>query len=248
MDTQERHIASNWLAYGAGLVLLAVIAVWGVGMMRKPKHVVSKVMAGAKDEVYYSGGATSGDATALGRALTGTGFFNGRGSSVLLSKYKGVTVISFVLGDGAWDRADTAAGFEEIGRRIAASIGGFPIQIHLVDAAWTVHKSMVVGKAMVGARDAIYYLGSATEGDAQALGRALRDAGYLKDLGVSVVVSKGGGAVLGFVVGEGVWERRELVASFERLAVRVAPSIGGLPIELRLLNSEMETKASAELR
>ena len=162
--------------------------------------------------------------------------------SVLLSKNKGVTVVAFVLGEGAWDHPDTVAGFEEIGRRVAASIGGFPIQVHLVDSAWTVRKSVEVGKAIIGARDAIYYFGSATEGDAQALGRALRDAGYLADLGVSVVVSKGDGAVIGFVVGDRVWERPEAVAGFERLARRVAPSIGGLPIRVKLLNAEMETK------
>jgi len=248
MDSRGRHVAANWLAYGAGLVLLAAMVAWGVGAMRKPKRVVPKIIAGTKDEVYYSGGATVGEATALGRALENTGFFNGRGTSVMLSKFKGVRVVSFVLDDGAWDHADTAAGFEEIGRRIAVSIGGFPIQLHLVDQAWNVRKSLVVGKAIIGVRDAIYYLGSATEGDAKALGQALRDAGYLEDLGVTVVVSRGGGAAIGFVVGEGVWERPQAVAGFERLARRVAPSIGGPPIQLRLLNSDMETKLTAELR
>ena len=248
MSVRARQIASNWLAYGVGVVLLAAMVAWGVGAMRKPKRVVPKVLVGTNDEVYYSGGATMREATALGQALADTGFFNNRGTSVMLTRFKGVTVVSFVLDDGAWDRADTAAGFEEIGRRVAASIGGFPIQLHLADSAWNVRKSLVVGKAGMGARDAIYYLGSATEGEAKALGQALRDAGYLEDLGVSVVVSKDAGAAIGFVVGEGVWQRPAAVAGFERLARRVAPSIGGLPLQLRLLNSEMETKLTAELR
>jgi hypothetical protein len=216
--------------------------------MHKPKRVASKVIIGAKDEVYYSHPVTIEDAEALGHALQNTGFFTDRGASVQLSKNKGVTVVSFVLDEGAWDHAATVAGFEEIGRRVATSIGGFPIQVHLVDSAWTVRKSLEVGKATIGVRDVIYYLGSATEGDARALGQALRNAGYLDDLGVSVVVSKGDGAAIGFVVGEGVWERREAVAGFERLARQVAPSIGGLPIRVKLLNAEMETKQEAAVQ
>ena len=161
---------------------------------------------------------------------------------------KGVKVVSFVLSEGTWDRADTVAGFAEIGRRIAPSMGGFPIELHLVDAAWTVRKSLVVGKAIIGAKDEIYYLGSATEGEARALGQALRNAGYLVDLGTSVVVSKGGGTAMGFVVGEGVWERPGALAGFERLTRQVAASIGGLPIQVRLLNAEMETKKEVAVR
>jgi hypothetical protein len=242
MNARGRQSASNWLAYGVGLLLLATIVAWGIGAARKPKHTALRVTVGTRDEVYYSLPATLGDATALGHALQATGFFDDSGTSVQLSKNKGVTVVSFVVNQGGWEHAETVAGFEEIARRVATSVGGFPIQVHLVDPAWNVHKSLAVGKATIGARDVVYYLGSATEGDAQALGQALRDAGYLDDLGVSVVVSKGDASAIGFVVGEGVWERGEAVAGFERLIRRVAASVGGLPIQLRLLNAEMETK------
>jgi hypothetical protein len=48
--------------------------------------------------------------------------------------------------------------------------------------------------------------------------------------------------MIGFVVADGVWERSEAAGGFERLARRVAASVGGLPIRVRLLNAEMETK------
>jgi hypothetical protein len=248
MDARGRHIASTWLPYGVGLLLLACLVFRGVGVITKPKTPVSKAIIGTKDEVYYARPVTPEDAAALGRALQSTGFFNDRGSSVMLTRNKGVTVVSFVLDDGVWDRPASVAGFEELGRRIATPIGGFPIQIHLVDSVWTVHKSLGVGKVTIGAKDVMYYLGSATEDDAQALGKALRDAGYLADLGVTVVVSKGAGAAIGFVVGEGVWDQRDAVAGFGRLGRRVAGSIGGLPIQVRLLNAEMETKAETAVR
>lgn len=225
-----------------GIVLLLIAMAGGVQMLRNPKSSISRVVIGTKDEVYYSGGATMRDAMVLGRALQNTGFFNGRGSSVLLSKQKGVSVVSFVLNDGGWDHANTIAGFEEIGRRIAISVGGFPIEIHLVDSAWAVRKAVVVGKTVVGAKDVVYYLGTATERDARALGQALHDAKYFEDLGVAVVVSRGDGTALGFVVDDSVWDRPEAVAAFQNLARQVAPSIGGLPLQLRLLNAEMETR------
>jgi hypothetical protein len=52
----------------------------------------------------------------------------------------------------------------------------------------------------------------------------------------------------GFVVGEGVWNRQDAAAEFERMARRVTPSIGGLPVELRLLSAEMEIKRQVTLR
>ena len=248
MPGADRNAASKWLAAGIGILFLATVAALGLEILRKSKSSMPKVTIGANDEVYYSRAATQADALALGHALQNTGFFAGRGASVLLSKGGGGTVVSFVLNEGAWNHAEGVAGFEEIGRRIATSIGGFPIRIHLVDSRWNVRKSLAVGKTIIGTRDAIYYLGSASEEDAKALGQALGDAGYLADLGAHVVISKGDGDTIGFVVGEGVWDRPEEVAGFERLARRVAASIGGLPIKLRLLNSQMEVKREVAIQ
>jgi len=247
MPARERQRAATWLAFGVGLVLLATIVTAGIELLRKPKRSIPSVTIGTKDQVYYSR-ATLQDAMALGHALQDTGFFNDRGTSVLLSRNRGVTVVSFVLDEGTWNHASTVAAFEEIGRRVATSIGGFPIELHLVDPEWVVRKSLAVGKVTIGARDAIYYLGTATETDAKALGQALREAGYLDDLGVSVVVSKGDGTTIGFVVGEGIWERPDAVAGFENLTRRVAGSIGGRPIQVRLLNAQMETKKELTIR
>lgn len=240
--------AANWLAWTVGILLVATVGWLGVQVARRPHTIAPKVIVGTRDEVYYSHGATMQEATELGHALQGTGFFNDRGTSVQLSRINGLATIWFVLNESAWDHPDTVASFEEIGRRVATAVGGFPIQVRLVDSAWTVRKSLVVGKAMAGAKDAIYYYGAATAADAKALGQALRQAGYLQDLGVAVVVSKDAGTVLSFVVGKGVWERPEAVASFARLARMVAPSVGGLPVQLRLLSPEMEAKKEVTVR
>lgn len=247
MSGQGKNIASTWLAYGLGLFLVIAAIVVGLEMAHRPESSIPKVVVGTRDEVYYARGATIEQATDLGHALQSTGFLNDRGSAVMVSRASGLPVISFVVSDGAWDRSETVESFEEIGRRVAGSIGGFPIQIRLVDEAWTTHKSVVVGKQQLG-RDNIYYLGTATAGDAKALGDALRDAGYLEELGVSVVISKGDGTSIGFVVGDGVWDRPGVPANFEQLARRVAGSVGGLPLTVRLLDAQMETKRQFTVR
>jgi hypothetical protein len=57
-----------------------------------------------------------------------------------------------------------------------------------------------------------------------------------------VVLLKGDGTVISFAVQEGLWERADAVTALEGLVRRVAPSVGGLPIQLRLLGPQMEIR------
>jgi hypothetical protein len=198
-----------------------------------------KVKIGTNDEVYYYRRATKEDALALGEALRRIGFFNNRGTSVLLWMGGGPTVISFIVNDGAWDHPNVISNFGEIGRRVATSVGGFPIRVHLTDAGRIIRKEFTVGRATVGTKDVVYYFGSATLDDAKALGQALQTAGYFTDAGLTVTLIEGEGTILSFVVRDGVWDMPGAMVTLDRLARQVAPSIGGLPVELRLLDSNM---------
>jgi hypothetical protein len=242
----RRNIAANLLALVIGLAIVATMLVW---LLHPSKQLPTpQVIVGTKDRVYYYHAATKDDAQSLGQALTGIGFLNDRGTIVLLSKGSAGAVVSFVLDSGGWDHPATVYSFEEIGRRIAPTIGGYPIKIHLIDSDRTLHKELTIGRVAAGAKDEIYYFGSATEADAAALGRALRAAGYLTDRGASVVFSKGDGTAISFVLDDGAWNRQEITAGFERLVRQVAGAAGGLPIELRLLNAKMESKREWEVR
>ena len=86
-------------------------------------------------------------------------------------------------------------------------------------------------------RDIIYYYGSATSEEAIALGQSLRSAGAMRDVGATVVLAKGDVTTVSFVLRQDPWERPEVVATFESLMRRVAPSVGGLPLTLRFLDS-----------
>jgi hypothetical protein len=226
------------MAYGVGLALLATLA---GGVYRSEVHKNRKVMFGTRDEVDYTGYANEQDARALGQALGASGFFSNQGVSVLLSKGPGGASVSFVVKDSAWNHPETIASYEVVGRRIAPALGGFPITVRLLDAAGHL-KKLTVGRLAIGTKDEVYYFGSATADDAGRLGAALQSAGFFADMGASVAVSKGDGTAIWFVTSEGFWNRPEAVAGFEKVARQVAATVGGLPVEVRLLNEQMETK------
>jgi hypothetical protein len=98
-------------------------------------------------------------------------------------------------------------------------------------------------RVLIGTNDEVFYLGSATKQDAQALGEALKTAGYFKDLGFAVVLSKDqDGTAISFVVKEGAWDDPQMALGFQQIGRQLAPAVGGLPIKVRLINSLRQTK------
>ena len=98
----------------------------------------------------------------------------------------------------------------------------------------------------IGTKDQVVFSGTATANDATALGNALKAANYFQDRGVTVLLSKGaGGTVIGFVVADGAWNQAGTLASFEEIARGVAPTVGGLPVQVQLLNSTQTVEKSA---
>jgi hypothetical protein len=157
-------------------------------------------------------------------------------------------VVSFVVDADACEHPHVVSNFTEIGRRIAMSVGGFPIQVHLVDAGRNIRRKMNVGKLTIGTKDVAYYFGDANNGDASALGEALRTAGYFTGQGATVALLKGEGTVISFVVQDGFWNEPAVTATLQRLVRQIAPAVGGLPIEVRLLDRNMDIKQTAAVR
>jgi hypothetical protein len=197
------------------------------------------VTIGTKDQVVYSGTATANDATALGNALKAANYFQDRGVTVLLSKGAGGTVIGFVIADGAWNQAGTLASFEEIARGVASTVGGLPVQVQLLNSTQTVEKSSTVGEVDFAGGDAVIYEGTATQADAQALGQQFKTIGFFGGKGANVFLTKDGGTTITFVVADGTWSNATMVTDFETIVRSVAPSVGGLPIDLRLDNTTL---------
>ena len=244
-------LGSRWAAAGIGVAFLAVI--FGVVFVvilgkdiaggRTSTSEKTKVTIGTNDTLYYSDASTKDDAEALGNKLKEIGYFTDRGVTVLLSKKKNDAVVSFVVKDGVWNNPDTVTAFQQIGGTIAPVLGKSAVDVRMVDKeAQETKKEFNAGRTIVGAKDEVYFAGTATESEAKALGDALRQSGYLEDRGVSVLLYKGEATMLSFVLKEGIWDKPASVSAYEKIARQVAPQIGGLPMELRLLNSSLETK------
>jgi len=236
------QLASKGLAFGIGVATLAglfgatFLAIYAIQNR-------NSVTIGTKDQVFYSGTATKTDAAALGNALKNAGYFQNLGVTVLLDKGAGGTVISFVVEDGAWNKAGILSGFEQIAWQAAPAAGGLPVQVHLVDSNKDVEKTSTVGAAAFDGGDKVIYAGSAIEANAQALGQQLKTMGFFQGKGADVFLTKhDDGTTLTFVVGNNAWGDATMVSDFETIAREVAPAIGGLPVRLQLDDNALVVK------
>ncbi|MGC1782299.1 MAG: hypothetical protein WA708_07265 [Acidobacteriaceae bacterium] len=96
---------------------------------------------------------------------------------------------------------------------------------------------------VIGSKDEVYYSGSATKQDAQALGNALKGNGFFSDRGADVFLSKGkDGTIVSFVVKKEFLDQPGILASFEEVGRQIAPAVGGFPIQVRLITRMREVK------
>jgi rhomboid protease GluP len=96
---------------------------------------------GARDEVWYSGGATQADAEALGNALKRIGFFRDAGGVALLSRQGGAVDVSLMVKDGAWENPRVLPVFQAWGKQLSHSFDA-PVRMHLVDRTLAVKKDL----------------------------------------------------------------------------------------------------------
>lgn len=202
-----------------------------------------KVTIGTKDEVFYSGTATKDQATALGNALKADGYFQDKGVTVLLDKESSGTTISFVVKDGIWNQTGMLSSFEEIARTVASTVGGLPVQLNLDNSSKVVEKSSTIGEATFDGGDGVFYEGTATLAQAQAVGQELKSDGFLSGKGANVfLVKHDSGTAVMFVVGDDAWDNPQMVSDFEVLVRAIAPGAGGLPIDMQLVTSDLTVK------
>lgn len=236
------QLGSRWTASWVGIATLAALVVVSGAVVYAYQY-RKIVVIGTKGQVIYSGIATKADATALGNALKSDEYFQDRGASVLLNKGFGSTTISFGVQDGVWNQPGMLSSFEELTREIAPTVGGLPIQVRLVDSRGDVEETSTVGEVSFDGGDGVYYEGSATKAQTQALGRWFESKGFFRGKGVQVFLTRhDDGTTLAFVVAEGVWTNPNKVGNFEAIVRDVAPMVGGLPIDMQLVNIQNQVE------
>jgi len=236
------RLGSKWTAFWLGIAFLALI--FGVAfayVMATADRNVVKI--GSKDEVYYEDGATKEQAQAVGNALKAGGFFTDRGVDVIVAKDKDGPVISFPVQDGIWNQPDKVSSSEEVGREMAPLLGGYPIKVRLLDTTRALKKELVVGRAAFPGNDDVFYQGGVTQAQAQGVGEALKAADFFDGSGVDVFVAKDGGTTtISFVTNSKAWSDPAMLSDFEKLARTAAPSLGGLPVHLQLVDNTLVVK------
>jgi hypothetical protein len=237
------QLGSRWTAFFVGIATLAaLVGVISAAVYETQIH--KMVVIGTRDQVIYSGIATKADATALGNALKSDEYFQDRGASVLLNKGIGSTIISFGVQDGVWNQVGTLSSFEELGREVAPAVGGLPVQVHLVDSKGNVEETSMVGEANFDGNDGVYYEGSATKAEARALGRRFESMGFFRGKGANVFLIRHDheDTTLAFVIVGEAWKSPSTVSSLEYIVRDVAPLIGGLPIDMHLVNAQLQVE------
>jgi hypothetical protein len=247
-DAVEEHTArggqlgSRSTAFFVGIATLAVLfGVICTALYETQNHKV--VIIGINDQVIYSGLATKTDAIALGNALRRSEYFQSRGVSVLLNEGFGTRSISFAVQDGIWDQPGMLSSFEELAREVAPAVGGLPVQVHLVDSKGNVEETSTVGEISFDGSDGVYYEGSADKAQAQALGRRFESMGFFRGKGANVfLIRHDDGTTLEFVVAGEAWDNPSKVSDFETIVRDVAPTVGGLPIDMHLVNTQLQVE------
>jgi hypothetical protein len=235
------QLGSRSTALFVGIATLAALLVV-IGTVVYLYQYQKVVVIGAKDQVIYSGLATKANAMALGDALKSDGYLQERGASVLLNKGIGSTTISFGLKDGVWNQAGMLSSFEELARQVAPTVGGLPVQVQLVDPKGDVEETSTVGEVSFDGKDGVYYEGSITKAEAQALGERFQSMGFFRGKGANVFLIRhdDDGTTLAFVIVREADPSR--VSSVEHIVRDVAPMAGGLPIHMHLVNTQLQVE------
>jgi hypothetical protein len=104
-----------------------------------------------------------------------------------------------------------------------------------------VEETSTVGEVSFDGGDGVYYEGSATKAQAEALGRWFESKGFFRGKGAQVLLTRhDDGTTLAFVVADGVWNNPSKVSNFEAIVRDVAPLVGSLPIDMHLVNTQLE--------
>lgn len=106
-------------------------------------------------------------------------------------------------------------------------------------------RAQIMGtKLPITDKEAVHYSGTATEQEARALGEFLKSAGFFNgESERDVLLNKGEeGTVVSFVVESGKWNDPDIVADFESVGRLCAPSVGGPPITVKLLDNHLNTE------
>jgi hypothetical protein len=153
----DRHVgrggqpASGFAACGIGLLCgLATVGVAvGCGFAYDAlftEGMGQKMVFGAEEEVYYTGGVSETQARAVGQFLQRERYFDGLGGkTVQVSRNGDGYSVAFVIQQGHWDKPDVVQYFQGLGRRLSREVfDGKRLEVRLCDEWLSTKKTIPV--------------------------------------------------------------------------------------------------------
>lgn len=256
LSTAPSKTPSKVGIYVSFIAAIVIAVVVGIVWIRHVQLMGTRLVISGNEAVNYSGTATEAQARALGEALTRVGYFgNGNEIDVLFNKSDSETTLSFVVSTEGYTDPVYEAQFRFITEHVAYAIGGVPINVRLLSSNLNTKKEFKVETTRWGtpevitAKELVYRLGSTTADEAKALGKALQDIEFFKgDRPRDVFLRKEAGiTTLSFVTSPAAWQDEAIHADFRKITDSVAPSIGGKPITLHLVDDTLAVRAELKV-
>jgi hypothetical protein len=134
----------------------------------------------------------------------------------------------------------------QLGTKFTAFLTGIATLATIIGITYAASFALQPRKVSVGFTDTIVYSDLTSRSTAIALGNQLKTEKYFLDRGTTVLIDREiGSRTLSFVVQDGVWDQAGILSSFEELARKAAPIIGGLPIDIQLLDTRQDVEAKS---
>lgn len=256
-DTIDDHtdrggrLASRGAVAGTGLLglLLLILSVGGWTFLSTPRLPATKITIGPGQHVYYEDGATRAKARLLGRYLQEIGFFQDRPADVILAGTSAQLVVSFVVKDGVWDKPKLTKAFLALGQGISQKFDGAPTDVRLCDENLEAHAVLHAfaedapperERVSVGPNQAIL-CGGTTEAEARRLADVLKEAGFIRQQPVEVLLDRDEeGLEVSVVVRRAVTRDPGVVSGLRGLGGRIARAFGGASVKFVVRDPNFE--------
>lgn len=206
------------------------------------------VTVGHNDRVAYRGSATLADAQRVAQAMIQDGLFQPADVVVLLERHQQGATLSIPLRSNTagkaqpWSDPSALNSFRIMGPVLATAAGGPPLRISLLTDEGVAKRQLEfkTGEVVVGGRDRVIYSAGIAAQQAAALGVALEQTGFFHGQGAAVLATRDNpksAPQLTYLVAADAPHDSRILDAVVQVSRRVAPSVGGLPVMVRVVDA-----------
>ncbi len=131
-----------------------------------------------------------------------------------------------------------------LGPQVASAAGGPPLTIRLLNGQGQLRNEARIDASDVAfGLDHVQFSGQATEQQARELGAALQAQHFFSGGGTVVLLSKSpAGTSVSFTLQQGAWDKPGVIKEVQALGRKIAPSLGGLPLKVEIIDDNFITR------